>query len=65
MSMKQTTIRMPEELHKQATMKTIELGISFQEYLIRLVQEDLKLSNNHITITGKTTLDELFKLIKK
>lgn len=36
------TIRIDEELHKQAKIKATIEGISLKEYILNLIKEDLK-----------------------
>lgn len=42
---KQTTVRIDDELLKQVKYKLIETNQSFNEYVLELIQEDLKKSN--------------------
>lgn len=38
---KSLTIRMDEELHKQVKIKAVKDGTTIQDYILRLIREDL------------------------
>ena len=38
------TIDTPEEMHKKLKIKTIERGMSIRDYILKLIEEDLKKS---------------------
>lgn len=45
MNEKTITIRVPEDFHRQVKVKSASEGLSVKDYLIKLVEEDLKRDN--------------------
>ena len=42
MDEKTITIRVPDDLHKQIKMEATKMGITIKDYLLALVEKDLK-----------------------
>lgn len=46
--MKKTTIRIEDELHKKIMKYLIDKDISFQEYVMMLIEQDMIINSNCI-----------------
>ena len=46
--MKKTTIRIEDELHKKIMKYLIDKNISFQEYVMMLIEQDMIINSNCI-----------------
>lgn len=38
---KKTTVNIPDELHKRVMIMCVEKGISYQEYVLKLIKKDM------------------------
>lgn len=45
--MKKTTVRIEDELHKKIMKHCIDLDISFNEYVLQLIEKDLNDKKRH------------------